>query len=349
MSLYLPAFIASFFLTTFSLIVMIIALYRFPRLLSLFRVPIGLRHLDSRRAVRCGGIAIAVGFFGAIFFEHRLVIDAQTEFFLIGALLFTLWGLLDDFFALSWRIQLLLQFATAVLIGSLGVRILGVDFMGWIDFSAGSLFDLLGVLSLSLTVLWIVGLLNALNWSDGVDGLAGGVVVIAGFTLFSLSLREEVYQPPIAILCAALFGAALSFTLFNIARFTPLRLPFRFIAGSSGSYMMGYTLAVLAIFSGAKIGTALLVMIVPLVDALSVIYDRARSGVSLFRGDARHFHHILMSHGWSTSRILMLYYGLTLFGSSLALTTQSTGKITAFILYAFVLFFVISFVRKKTL
>ena len=337
--LYFAPFILSFLFCAAFLVCVGFLFHAFPRFARIFRQPLGGRHVGRRNSIRIGGVAIACGFFAAIFFHGALVIDDRTMIFLLGLLVITLWGFLDDLFGLSWWLQLLLQAVTALLVAIAGIAILGMSTpVGWVDFASGGM--LFSSLSMIVTVVWIVGMMNVLNWSDGVDGLSGGVTFIASATLLVIALRPEVFQPPVAVLASAVCGSVLAFTLLNV-------VTGRVIAGSSGSYFMGFVLAVLAIFAGAKIGTALLVLIVPIVDALCVLLSRARARASLFVGDTRHFHHHLLARGFRVWQILLLYYSLTVLGALAALSTQSLGKMFVLALYASVIFLVIILLRYQ--
>jgi len=110
---------------------------------------------------------------------------------------------------------------------------------------------------------------------------------------------------------------------------------------------MGFILAVLAIFAGAKIATTLLVLIIPIADALWVIFERYRSKKSIFVPDKRHLHFRLLEIGWSQRKICFFYYGVTAFVAVLALNTRAMGKAVAFSLFASIIVLVIFLTRKK--
>lgn len=293
------------------------------RVHSVFASRTGGRH-GARPYIRIGGVAMSAAFFLTLVVDQHLVIDGPTAVFLVGMLCFVLLGIWDDIRELSWKAQLGGQVCIAAGLFFLQLRIDSVTHPlgGIITFDASGAFLISGV----ITVAWIIGMVNALNWSDGMHGLAGGVSVIAGSTLFVLALRPEVYQPPIALIAATFVGCALIFTVWNVLSHTV-------IAGTSGSSLMGYVIAVLAIFAGAKIGTALLVMVVPLMDAFFVIWQRFAHKESIFAPDERHLHHRLRARGWSTVQILTVYYSLTIGGAIAALTTASMHKFVIFVIY----------------
>ncbi len=323
MNLYIPAFLIAFVVTVFVLGV----LYHIFRETTLFRSPIGGRHIGKGHALRIGGIAMASGFFIALISDVNLILDTKTLYMMGGIGIFVIIGIYDDLSNLHWKYQMGMQICISVILFLMGIRIQSLTLsIGTINFDTG----LMLVCGLIITILWIIIIINALNWSDGIDGLAGGITMIASATLFILALRPEINQPPVAIITAALGGTVLAFTCINL--YTG-----KIIAGSSGTYFMGSVLAILAIFAGAKIGTALLVLIVPLIDALWVIIARKKAGKSIFQADTRHLHHRLIEQGWRKWHVLLVYYGLTVIGALCALGTQSVGKVVTFVFYGVII------------
>lgn len=295
------------------------------------------RHQHVAGVLRFGGIAMIVSFVIAIFLDKHLVIDRPLLVLVVSSLLILFFGVIDDVKQLSWKLQLFFQIALVVFLYYMGVR------LQFIGNPLGGLFVFTGwlgmVLSLLVSVIWIVFIMNAINWIDGIDGVAGGVTFIGGVTIFLLSLRPEVNQPPVAIICAILVGTLAAFLLLN---FNPSVI----MAGTSGAMFMGFILAVLAIFAGAKIATTLLVMSVPIVDALWVIFERWRAGVSVFSSDRRHLHFKLLELGWSQRMICLFYYIITSLFAFIALNTQAFNKLIAIILVAFVMLFLFLIIRK---
>jgi UDP-GlcNAc:undecaprenyl-phosphate GlcNAc-1-phosphate transferase len=153
------------------------------------------------------------------------------------------------------------------------------------------------------TVFWVVGMMNTVNWLDGLDGLAVGVGTIAAgmFAWHSFQIAELTGQFTAVAFPLALAGALLGFLPFNFA-------PARIFLGSAGAYLLGYQLATLAIISPAKIATALLVLAVPILDVAWQIINRIRHGQNPFRGDRGHLHFRLSDGGLPTRRIVFGYY-----------------------------------------
>ncbi len=298
-------------------------------------------HLNGRKNVfRTGGVAIILAFNLAILLNKDLFIPVELYGVMAGTLLLLIIGVWDDFHEISWRIQLFFQVAVAIMVFILGVRIYNITnpiFGGAIGLSSG-----LGTLfSAILVIIWLVLVINSMNWLDGIDGLSGGITLIGSLTIFFLSLKPEVNQPPVAILAMILAGSVLGFLVFN---FNPSRI----LAGTSGSMFMGFSLAVLAIFSGTKIATALLVLALPIIDLVWVIGERIRQKKSIFKPDRNHLHYKLLELGWSQSKINALFYFITLIMAAIALNTRILGKSITFLAATLLLVLALAVINNKT-
>jgi UDP-GlcNAc:undecaprenyl-phosphate GlcNAc-1-phosphate transferase len=297
------------------------------------------RHIHCKGVSRLGGIVIAVVFNLTIFLNKDLFITPELYGFMLTSVLLLLIGIWDDFKELFWKVQLFSQIAAAILVFVMGIRIYYITNPlsgGIIHLDAG-----LGVIfSVFLVIIWIVAVMNAINWADGVDGMAGGIVLIACTTIFLLSFRPEVNQPPVAILCAILAGAISGFLIFNF-------FPSAILAGTSGATFMGFSLAVLAIFAGTKIATAFLVLSLPMVDFFWVIVERIKNKKSIFRPDENHLHHKLIKLGWTQRKIVLCYWGATVIIAAISLNTRFIGKSIAFITAVIIMSGVIFYINKK--
>jgi UDP-N-acetylmuramyl pentapeptide phosphotransferase/UDP-N-acetylglucosamine-1-phosphate transferase len=175
-------------------------------------------------------------------------------------------------------------------------------------------------LSLLATVLWLVGITNAINWLDGLDGLAAGVSGIAAFGLLSVSFNLD--QAAAGLLAASLAGSCLGFLRHN---FNPARI----FMGDGGSYFLGFALAAVSIVGPAKGITSvslllpLLILSLPLADMSAVIFGRVRQGRSPFYPDRRHLHHRLLRAGFSHRRTVLLIYAFTQWLAALALVVAN--------------------------
>jgi UDP-GlcNAc:undecaprenyl-phosphate GlcNAc-1-phosphate transferase len=297
------------------------------------------RHVHVKGVSRLGGVAIILAFLLTLFFDDRLIFSLQLFAVCFACLAILIFGLLDDFKQLSWREQLFFQVSLIAFVLLMGVRIqyLTNPFGDVIVFSSG-LAHLVGFF---IGVLWVVFLMNAMNWVDGIDGVSGGITLIASLSIFILSLRPEVNQPPIGIITAALVGCLAAFLLLNFH-------PAKIMAGTSGSMFMGFILAILAIFAGAKIATTLLVLAVPIIDALWVIGERWNMKKSIFIADKRHLHYRLLELGWSAKRICFFYYTVTGFFAIVALSTKATGKLFSLVVFSLGIVGILFVIRRKT-
>lgn len=278
---------------------------------------------------RGGGIVVMVGvLLSAILL---IPISLQVTVIILGAVVLMIVGIIDDVYDISP----LLRLAVGIVV-ALGVAISGVTInyvtnpfsTGVIDLQHLSLgvFPLtpnFPVLSIGLTVLWIVWNMNIVNWSKGLDGQLPGVVAIAAIFIGILAYRfaGDPTQLPVQFLAFSVAGAYLGLLLWNV-------YPQRMMPGYGAGSLGGYFLSILAIFSGAKLATALLVLGVPTADAIFTISRRLLRGKSPFKGDRGHLHHKLYDYlGWSKPQIALFYWVTTAILGILALQLRSTQKL----------------------
>ncbi|MDE3076650.1 MAG: undecaprenyl/decaprenyl-phosphate alpha-N-acetylglucosaminyl 1-phosphate transferase [Chloroflexota bacterium] len=271
---------------------------------------------------RLGGPGMFLAFLAGLL-ASRQPLDAKLLGVLLGSALCIAIGLVDDKrqpfrHELGALPQLFGQLAAAGLAIAAGVSILAVrDPRALGPF--GGLLQLPLAISIPLTLAWITGMINTVNFLDGMDGLATGVVAIGAAVLAVASLRLG--QPAVALQCLALAGAAVGFLPHNLP-------PARLFMGTTGAWFLGYALATLSIIGGAKLSTALLVIGVPVFDVALLIVLRTRRGQPFWQADRSHLFHRLLDVGLSHRTTLVLYYCLSAaFGAyALAFTTvQSSG------------------------
>ncbi len=281
---------------------------------------------------RPGGVAIAAGFGSAIFAfwlidriaGHPFLIpdEVRSPRFTLTAVAATVGlvvGYLDDRFDLRARWQLLghLLIATVVIVA--GIRI---DFLTD-PFTPGGVLVLAPAIAVGFTVFWVVGMNVAVNFLDGLDGLASGVAIIAALTLGATALLPEVGEPFVAWMAFTLAGAAAGFLFFN---FHPARL----FLGTTGVTFLGTMLAVLSIFGTAKVTTALLVLAIPIADTFYVFVRRAIQRRPPFAPDRGHFHHRLLDLGLTHPQSVLLIYAMTLGLAALTFVMSGTAQIATF-------------------
>jgi UDP-GlcNAc:undecaprenyl-phosphate/decaprenyl-phosphate GlcNAc-1-phosphate transferase len=332
--MYLFPFLTSFFI---SVVLLTMAVWLSKKIKQKSRK--SARHIHPQKISRLGGAAIIIAFLAVLFLDRNLFISSELWGVIIASILVLAVGLWDDFRELDWKIQLFFQIAIAILIFIFGVRVEYITnpFGGYVFLNLGRYL----IPSLLFVIGWILLLVNSTNWLDGIDGLSGGVGLIAALTIFFLSLKPEVNQPPVAIIAIALAGAIAGFLIFNFH-------PAKILAGTSGSMFIGFILAVLAIFAGVKIATALLVMAVPVIDTFWVIGERVISGKSIFEPDNRHLHYKLMRLGWSQRKITLFFYAVTAVIALVALSTRAIGKIITVFLVTIITLFVFFIIDRKT-
>lgn len=274
---------------------------------------------DVKRVSKLGGIALFGGFTLAVLAAQVLPVPRLDPYevirlagLLLGGTIIFIVGIIDDVVELAPLPQFLAQFVAA------GVAIAFQIFIEYVNnpFTGQQTDPFPAIVTVSLSFFWLVGMMNTMNWLDGMDGLAGGVALIAGAMLFfNSAYRVEPAQTSVSLLHLALMGAALGFLLFN---FYPARV---FMGG--GAPYLGFLLGALSIIGGAKMATILLVMGLPLVDAVWQVFNRLRQGRSPFVGDRGHLHFQLQDRGFSQRQIVVGYYLFCAFFGLLALIIDS--------------------------
>lgn len=284
-------------------------------------------HIQTRIVPRAGGLAIFLGV--ALATLIFLPFTKTYTGLLIGILILLLVGLLDDkYHHLSPYFRLLAQFAAATIaVGSgIGINFITNPLGGILHFDTTPQIMLLADF---LTVVWIVWVMNMINWSKGVDGQMPGIVTITALILGILSLKlgllNDLTQINVAKLSFITAGSAFAFLLFNW-------YPAKIFPGFSGSTILGFMIAVLSILSGAKLATAGLVLLIPATDFAYTFFRRILTGKSPVWGDRGHLHHKLLEKGFSHQKISLFYIlGSAILGAA-ALGLSSQGKLFAALL-----------------
>ncbi len=287
------------------------------RRLQLFDKPDGVRKIHTSMTPRLGGIAIAFGFIlpiiGLLFYGNSFSMELSRDplrltAFLGGAAAILLLGLVDDTRGVGAWGKLTVQ-------SGVGVAL----WYGGLSFDDMTLFGVhfeFGALSLPVTVIWVAGIINAMNLIDGLDGLAAGVAFFASLSLFTISLMNNDLM--LALFAAAIAGSVLGFLLYN---FNPALI----FMGDSGSMTIGYLFAACALWSASKRSTAIslalpiLALGLPIFDTLFAFARRAVAGRSPFESDRGHIHHRLVDAGMSHRQAVLLLYLLccTLTGATI--------------------------------
>jgi len=269
----------------------------------------GERRLNELPIPRLGGIAL----FFAIFVPSLAFLDLSRPLraILIGASIATVVGAIDDARELVWWQKLSGQVLAAGVTAGLGVY---VDHFTFPVIGVGALPTWVGI---TVTIFWIVAIMNMVNFLDGLDGLAAGVCAISAVTFCLIALSLGRAQP--AILSAIVFGAALGFLRHNF-------YPARIFMGDSGALLLGFVLAAISVEGLFKTAAAvalafpLLVLAIPILDTSFVVAKRIKHGKPIYSADRFHLHHRFIDRGFTQRRAVLTMYLWcgTLAGAALA-------------------------------
>jgi UDP-GlcNAc:undecaprenyl-phosphate GlcNAc-1-phosphate transferase len=268
----------------------------------------GGRKIHKKPIPRLGGVAVTISMalplIGLSFWQNdisrEMLADQPLLISLLGGggVMFVA-GVFDDLTDARALVKLGAQITAALIVFYAGIRIeaVSVPFFSPVQ---------LGILSLPATVFWLVLVMNAVNLIDGLDGLAGGVVVLAGGTLFVMSVIED--NVLAALLLAVVVGGTMGFLAYNVS-------PASIFLGDTGSLVLGFLLALSSVHSAQKSYTlfsilaALLALGLPIFDLGMAVVRRFLSGRPLFSGDQHHIHHILLRKGFSQSQSALVLFG----------------------------------------
>lgn len=287
------------------------------------------RKIHTRPTARMGGLAIYLAFTSVVVLllltSPTLIGGRITAFHYIGMLIggfaLMLGGLLDDRYDLPPWLSCVSPIVAASILISSGIEI------EKLTNPFGGVIVLTPLQSDVLVFVWLMAVMYTTKFLDGLDGLATSVSSVGTLMIVLLALTAAYFQPDIALLSAVAFGAFLGFLFWNFH-------PASIFLGEGGSTFVGYVLGTLAVISGGKLATALLVLGIPLLDVVWVIMRRLRKGGlrEVVRGDRKHLHHRLLDLGLGQRRIVFIYVFIaSAFGVS-TLFLQSRQKLVALVL-----------------
>ncbi len=310
------------------------------------------RKIHQKTMARGGGIAIYISF---VLVCIALLLNLPKEFIglLVAGTIVLVIGFCDDIWRLSPWIKLGGQLIAA-LIATIGFGI-GIDsisnpFGNTLVFSEpNATLTFLGMnlsfntVAVGLAVLWLVAMTNTINFLDGIDGLSGGVAAIAAGVIFLLSIGQKVNQPETALVSIVLMGGCIGYLLYNF-------YPAKIFNGDSGAYFLGMTLGILAIFSGAKLATAALVLGLPILDAVWAVVRRLIHGKSPFTPDRGHLHYMFLDAGFSQRQAVLCIYVLCLGFGLVGLYASTSQKLLAIVALVVIMAFLLtglSYLKKR--
>jgi UDP-GlcNAc:undecaprenyl-phosphate/decaprenyl-phosphate GlcNAc-1-phosphate transferase len=327
-------YFALFLIATFASLILTPLVRRLCERLNLLDVPLDGRRMHSKAVPRLGGVAIYLSCVIALstlpLIDNLLTRTLQVftpEIFiaLIPATLVFFFGIYDDLRGTNATIKFTALGLIATLFFILGGRIevLSIPFLGPVHLPA--------TVSYVITVLWLVGIANAFNLIDGMDGLASGAALFASLVILAISFAQG--QPMMIIFSLVLCGALAGFLRYN---FNPASI----FLGDSGALFVGFTLASLSVLGSQKATTTVAVAIpilafgLPVVDTAVTILRRIISGKPIFQGDNEHIHHMLIARGWSQQgAVLILYAACAAFSLAAILFNGTASRLIGFGLF----------------
>ena len=290
-------------------------------------VPRDNRRMHHHPIPRMGGLAIFLGFLlSALVF---VPLDAPLRGMLLGAVVIVILGIFDDIYALPALPKFFVQILAASIAVAMGNRIEILSNPN--IFSSNPYWDL-GFLSIPISVLWIVGITNAVNLIDGLDGLACGVSTISSMTMLVIALT--VSEPDVALLMAALAGGCIGFLPYNLN-------PAKIFMGDTGSTFLGFILATVSIeglfksYAIISFAVPFLMLGLPIFDTCFAIFRRVSHGQSPMAPDRGHIHHRLIDMGFNQKQaVAVLYVISAILGLSAVLLTTTTALKAILVLLA---------------
>lgn len=296
------------------------------------------RGVNTRILPRLGGVAIYAAFVTTILIFLRRP-DFNMWGIIIGATVIMLVGVIDDVMTLKPRVKLIGQILAAAVLPLCGIQV------SWLTNPFGGLIQL-GNWGIPLTIFWVVALCNAINFVDGLDGLAAGISSIASITLLVVAIGQG--QVPTIVLTLILAGSTLGFLPYNVN-------PAKMIMGDSGAMFLGYILAAVAVQGTLKSATALAVFIplvalgLPIMDTTIVVIKRLSNHRPFYDADRNHLHHRLIDMGLSQKQAVAVLCSVSGFCGAGALVITETKPVSGLLIVAGLVLVLLFLGRKSGL
>ena len=262
-------------------------------------VPKDSRRVHKRATFLMGGLAIYVPF--VILTLICLGKDKQVIGIIIGGTIIAAMGIADDIYPLKPAYKLVVQIAAAIILIAFGVSVRSVT----VPFVSDSASVNTGMLGIPITIIWVVGITNAINLIDGLDGLACGISMISSLALMYVAFMCGRETP--LLLNVMLSGACLGFLPYN---FNPASI----FLGDTGSQFLGFTLAAVSMLGAIKSTTAVVVAVpilaigIPIYDTLFAMLRRKINNKPIMEADRGHMHHKLLDMGLSQRQVVLIMY-----------------------------------------
>ncbi|HAG42180.1 MAG TPA: undecaprenyl-phosphate alpha-N-acetylglucosaminyl 1-phosphate transferase [Clostridium sp.] len=296
-------------------------------------IPSDSRRIHNKPTPLMGGVAIYIAFvIGVVLNISNFSI--QDLGLLIGATVIVIGGIIDDIKELRPKYKLVFQIVAAIILIVFGLKITLVTN----PLNSGGSFLNLGLLGVPLTIIWVIGITNAFNLIDGVDGLAAGVGFISSVTLFIVSIISG--RVDAAFLTAILSGAIIGFLPYN---FNPASI----FMGDTGSQLLGFLLAAISIDGAIKSATALVIAVpllalgLPIYDTLFAMIRRKVNGKPIMQGDKGHLHHRLLGLGLTQRQVVLIMYLISAILGGIAIIAMQISSKKAYFLLASVVTFIV--------
>ena len=293
-------------------------------------VPKDARRMHKKPIPQLGGLAIYGGFLCSILIFGQL--DETMLCVLLGAAIIVALGIFDDVLALGAKLKFVVQIVAAAIPVCIGNLQIGL--FTNLNPLSDTPFVHLGILAVPVTIIWIVGITNAVNLIDGLDGLAVGVSSIAAITMLAVALLTG--NMPIAITMAALAGACIGFMPYNLN-------PAKIFMGDTGSTFLGYMLATVSImglfkfYAVISFAVPFLILGLPIFDTANAIIRRVAAGRSPMSPDRGHVHHKLIDMGFNQKQAVAILYAISATLGLTAVVLTSSGEVKAIVLLLAVL------------
>tara|TARA_B100001287_G_scaffold251907_1_gene233463 strand:+ start:440 stop:1429 length:990 start_codon:yes stop_codon:yes gene_type:complete len=265
--------------------------------------------------VRIGGITIILGYIAVILLNifcglwdnYFFLNNSQTIYIVIAGIIMFFIGLTDDIKGTSPWSRLFFQIIISSLVWTKGLSINSINFssLGILDLT----INLNQIFSYLFTVIWLVGITNAFNWIDGLDGLAIGVSLISALSFSIIFFQIAAYE--FVFLSSLIVGTSLGFLVNNY-------YPAKIFMGDGGAYFLGFSFGAMALYSpnidfaNKPFLPCVLILMFPLIDMASVIFRRIIQGRSPFYPDKTHFHHFLLNKGLNHKKTVLVLYCLSI-------------------------------------